>query len=80
MNVATSEKTSGNHYFGFAIASVVFAGALTVGVVSMASFNPAVSISLVAVGKLKLTEVLWLHIAPQLAGSFVAVQAYKATQ
>ena len=79
LNVATSEKTAGNNYFGFAIASVVFAGALTVGVVSMASFNPAVSISLVAVGKLKLTEVLWLHMAPQLAGAFIAVQAFKAT-
>ena len=78
LNVSTSEENSGNQYYGFAIASVVFAGSLTVGVVSMASFNPAVSLSLVAVGKLKLTEVIWLHMAPQIAGALIAVQAFKA--
>ena len=62
---------------GFAIASVVFAGSLTVGVVSMASFNPAVSISLVAVGKLKLTEIILLHIGPQTLGAISATYIYK---
>ena len=77
LNVAISDKTDGNHYFGFAIASVVFAGSLTVGVVSMASFNPAVSISLVAVGKLKLTEIILLHIGPQTLGAISATYIYK---
>jgi len=77
LNVAISDKTAGNHYFGFAIASVVFAGSLTVGVVSMASFNPAVSISLVAVGKLKLTEIILLHIGPQTLGAISATYIYK---
>lgn len=76
-NVAVSQKTAGNNYFGVAIASVVFTGALTVGTVSMASFNPAVSISLVAVGKLKLKEILWLHITPQILGAISAMYAYS---
>ncbi|MAV59703.1 MAG: porin [Marine Group II euryarchaeote MED-G38] len=76
-NVAVSQKTAGNNYFGVAIASVVFTGALTVGTVSMASFNPAVSISLVAVGKLKLKEILWLHITPQIFGAISAMYAYS---
>ena len=76
-NVAISEKTTGNNYFGVAIASVVFTGILTVGTVSMASFNPAVSISLVVVGKLKLKEILWLHIMPQILGAITAMYAYN---
>ena len=52
LNVATTESNEGNGFYGAAIALVVLAGALTVGDISLASFNPAVSISLVAVGKM----------------------------
>ena len=43
LNVATSEATEGNGYYGVAIALVVLAGALTVGGISGGSFNPAVT-------------------------------------
>ena len=39
LNVATSEATSGNQYYGVAIASVVFAGAISVGDVFVVPVN-----------------------------------------
>ena len=76
LNVATSESNEGNGYYGAAIALVVLAGALTVGSISLASFNPAVSLSLVALGKMALAD-LWLHLAPQLLGGGAASLVFK---
>ena len=76
LNVATSEATAGNQYYGAAIASVVFAGAISVGAVSMASFNPAVTISLIAVGKLSIAQ-SWLHFVPQLTAGVLASLAFN---
>ena len=78
LNVATSEATSGNQYYGVAIASVVFAGAISVGDVSMASFNPAVTISLITVGKLGIAQ-SWLHFAPHLTAGVLASLAFNKT-
>ncbi|MBI88134.1 MAG: porin [Euryarchaeota archaeon] len=71
LNVATSDSTGGNQYFGLAIALVVLAGAMTVGPISLASFNPAVSFSLSIVGKMSFTD-LWLHLLPQILGGVIA--------
>ena len=60
LNVATTESTSGNGYYGAAIALVVFAGAITVGSISLASFNPAVTSALIVSGKLGLAD-SWMH-------------------
>ena len=76
LNVATSESNEGNGYYGAAIALVVLAGALTVGSISLASFNPAVSLSLVVVGKMAAAD-LWLHLVPQLFGAGVASLVFK---
>ena len=76
LNVATSESNEGNGYYGAAIALVVLAGALTVGSISLASFNPAVSLSLVVVGKMAASD-LWLHLVPQLFGAGAASLVYK---
>ena len=76
LNVATSESNEGNGYYGAAIALVVLAGALTVGSISLASFNPAVSLSLVVVGKMAAAD-LWLHLAPQLLGAGAASLVFK---
>lgn len=79
LNVATSEATEGNGYYGAAIAFVVLAGALTVGDISLASFNPAVTASLVTAGKMTLAD-SWMHFAPQLAAGALAACAFKTTQ
>ena len=76
LNVATSESNEGNGYYGAAIALVVLAGALTVGGISLGSFNPAVSLSLVVVGKMAAAD-LWLHLVPQLFGAGAASLVFK---
>ncbi len=79
LNVATSESTEGNGYYGAAIASVVLAGALTVGSISGASFNPAVSVSLILTESIGVAD-SWLHFAPQIAGGALAAYVFKAQQ
>ena len=79
LNVATTESTSGNGYYGAAIALVVLAGAITVGSISEASFNPAVTSALIVSGKLTLAE-SWMHFVPQFVGAVLATYVYKSTQ
>ena len=79
LNVATTESTSGNGYYGAAIALVVLAGAITVGSISLASFNPAVTSALIVSGKLTLAD-SWMHFVPQFVGAVLATYAYKSTQ
>ena len=79
LNVATTESTSGNGYYGAAIALVVLAGAITVGSISLASFNPAVTSALIVSGKLTLAD-SWMHFVPQFVGAVMATYVYKSTQ
>ena len=79
LNVATSEATEGNGYFGASIAFVVLAGALTVGEISGGSFNPAVTGALYVSGIIESVD-LWIHLIPQFIAGLLAVQAFKATQ
>ena len=79
LNVATTESTSGNGYYGAAIALVVLAGAITVGSISEASFNPAVTSALIVSGKLTLAD-SWMHFVPQFVGAIMATYVYKSTQ
>ena len=77
LNVATSETTEGNGFYGAAIALVVLAGALSVGSISGASFNPAVTVSLIASDVLSVED-SWIHFVPQLTGGCLAALAFKA--
>ena len=77
LNVATSESTDGNGYYGAAIAFVVLAGALTVGPISGASFNPAVTASLISAGVLGVAD-SWVHLVPQLIGGVLAALVFNA--
>ncbi len=79
LNVATTESTSGNGYYGAAIALVVLAGAITVGSISLASFNPAVTSALIVSGKLTLAD-SWMHFVPQFIGAVLATYVYKSTR
>ena len=79
LNVATTESTSGNGYYGAAIALVVLAGAITFGSISLASFNPAVTSALIVSGKLTLAD-SWMHFVPQFVGAVMATYVYKSTQ
>ncbi|MBH33111.1 MAG: porin [Euryarchaeota archaeon] len=77
LNVATSETTEGNGFYGAAIALVVLAGALSVGSISGASFNPAVTMSLITSGALSVED-SWIHFVPQLVGGCLAALVFKA--
>jgi len=85
LNVATSNETSGNSFYGLAIGFTVFAGAMTVGAISGGAFNPAVSIShnLMALNFNDLGAGNWcdmlLHIVCALVGGAVAASVYKMT-
>ena len=79
LNVATTESTSGNGYYGAAIALVVLAGAITVGSISLASFNPAVTSALIVSGNLAIAD-SWMHFVPQFVGAVLATYVYKSTQ
>ena len=79
LNVATSESTEGNGYYGAAIAFVVLAGALTVGSLSGASFNPAVTASLISAGVMEVAD-SWIHLVPQLIGGALAAFVFNAQQ
>lgn len=77
LNVATSNHTIGNSYYGIAIGFTVFAGGMCVGPISGGSFNPAVGIShnLFAQN----WSDIWVHIVCPLVGSAVAASVYKMT-
>ena len=78
LNVATSDATQGNGYYGAAISFVVLAGALTVGGISGGSFNPAVSGALLVSGSIELSD-LWIHLVPQFLAGVLAVQAFNSS-
>jgi len=78
LNVATSDATQGNGYYGAAISFVVLAGALTVGEISGGSFNPAVSGALLVSGSIELSD-LWIHLVPQFLAGVLAVQAFNSS-
>lgn len=64
--------TTGNYLaIGAALALGVFLG----GAISGGSFNPAVTLSLIAAGKLKMTEML-PYIVVEILGGLAAVQLY----
>ncbi len=76
LNVATAKATSGNSFYGLAIGFVVFAGAMSVGAISGAAFNPAVAIGGVVMGLLKGSD-LWIYLVANFGGAAVAAVAYK---
>lgn len=71
LQVATSKKTEGNCYYGFAIGSTVTVGAFAVGGLScLGAFNPAVAIGL---GIIKATT--WLGVLTIILTNLVAAAA-----
>lgn len=76
LNVATAKGTSGNSYYGAAIAGTVLAGALTVGGISGAVFNPAVAIGVCTMGIVAWGS-LWLYLVANFAGAVAATAAFR---
>jgi len=77
LNVATTNKTAGNSYFGWAIGFTVLAGAYAVGAISSAAFNPAVAIGL-SIVKLAHWSNLWIYIIANFLGASAAAYIFNA--
>ena len=82
LHVACS-KQKNNNFYGFAIGMTVLAGALCVGSISGAAFNPAVATGLIFVRCLTLQclgmATLWLYWLSHIVGSVVASIFFLAT-
>ena len=76
LNVATSKATAGNSFYGLAIGSTVTAGALAVGPVSGAAFNPAVAVGVTLMGLVE-PACLWVFLVATLAGAAAAAVVFK---
>ncbi len=77
LHVATAKGTSGNSFYGAAIAFTVLAGALAVGGISGGAFNPAVAVGLCLMGIVSWGS-LWIYLAANFAGAIIAALAFKA--
>jgi aquaporin Z len=77
LNVATSKDHPNNSFYGLAIGFTVIAGAVAVGGVSGAAFNPAVVLGGVAMGIFS-APVLLVYIAAQVIAGTAAGFAFRA--
>jgi aquaporin Z len=81
LNVATSKDHPTNSFYGLAIGFTVFAGAVAVGTISGAAFNPAVTIG-AAVMHMFAWHTLWVYLVAQViagaaaGGAFLALNPY----
>lgn len=75
LNVATAGGTKGNSFYGLAIGLVVLCGAITVGPVSGAVFNPAVAVGLMVGGLASAADTL-IYAAATIAAGAAATGAF----
>jgi aquaporin Z len=80
LNVATSEKTKGNDYYGIAIGTAVMAGIFCAGPISGGALNPAVGIGLCLVdgldgnnGTNSMVRIWWYLVGPFIGGALASV-------
>lgn len=76
LNVATSDDHPVNSFYGLAIGFTVTAGAVAVGNVSGAAFNPAVTLGLMLSG-IFAWKWIWLYLVAQLVGGALAGVAFR---
>ena len=77
LNVATSQRTQGNQYYGLAIGFTVLAGAFAVGGISGGAFNPAVAVGISIMG-LSAWSNLWIYMVGCFGGAIAAALTFKA--
>lgn len=77
LNVATSKDHPNNSFYGLAIGFTVAAGAFTVGGISGAVFNPAVSLGVAEIGLIH-GAAPWIYLVIQLVAGAAAGLAFLA--
>jgi aquaporin Z len=75
LHVATSRGTEGNSFYGLAIGFTVVAGALAVGGISGAAFNPAIALGAMVTGLLEWSKI-WIYLIADLLGAAAAAYAF----
>ncbi len=76
LNVATSDKSAGNSYFGLAIGFTVAGLAFTLGSISGGVFNPAVALGGSMAGLLSWGNI-WVYLVANILAGVLAAYAYK---
>jgi aquaporin Z len=76
LNVATSKDQPNNHFFGLAIGFTVAAGAVAVGGVSGAAFNPAVAFGGMLMGFLP-WQSFWIYLVAEVVGAAAAAVTFR---
>ncbi len=79
LNVATAKGTEGNSFYGLAIGSVVIVGAISVGWVSGAAFNPAIALGATVLGAFKWSNI-WIYLLADFLGAAAAAAAFLFIQ
>ncbi len=77
LNVATTRGTSGNSYYGLAIAATVLGMAWIFGSFSGGVLNPAVALGLVIQKSLCVSQI-WIYIVAPIAGAVVGAYVFMA--
>ncbi len=79
LNVATAKGTAGNSFYGLAIGFVVVVGAISVGWVSGAAFNPAIALGASVLGAFKWSN-LWIYLVADFLGGAAGAGAFLYVQ
>ncbi|MCE5290869.1 MAG: aquaporin [Nocardiaceae bacterium] len=77
LNVATSKDHPNNSFYGLAIGFTVAAGAIAVGGISGAVFNPAVAVGISTAGITAWADI-WVYFVAQIIGGALAGFAFRA--
>jgi len=77
LNVATSKDHPDNSFYGLAIGFTVAAGAVAVGAISGAAFNPAVAFG-ISLAQLSAWGNIWVYLVAQVIGGVLAGITFKA--
>jgi len=79
LNVATAKGTEGNSFYGLAIGFLVLVGAISVGWVSGAAFNPAIALGASVLGAFNWSHI-WIYLLADFLGAAVAAGAFLYIQ
>jgi aquaporin Z len=76
LNVATSKDHPNNSFYGLAIGSTVFVGAVAVGGISGGGFNPAIALGLAIHGEFAWGS-YWLYFVAPIVGAVIAAVIFR---
>ena len=79
LNVATAKGTEGNSFYGLAIGFVVVVGAISVGWISGAAFNPAIALGASVLGAFDWSNI-WIYLLADFLGGAAAAGVFLYIQ